>query len=68
MSTEQPIRHALVVSWFQRDPGGGTLNVLPCRCETDPYGRTCGQWADNESACVCALNAAEVEAGQPLPS
>lgn len=61
-------RHVQRVDWFQRDPGGTTTYVLPCRCETDPYGSSCGQWAGNQSACGCALDAAEVETGQPPPS
>lgn len=61
-------QHVLAVSWFQRDPGGATIYIRPCRCETEPYGSTCGTWAGNQSACVCALDTVEVEARQPLPS
>ncbi len=28
-----PTRDAVRVDWFQRDPGGGTIFVVPARCE-----------------------------------
>lgn len=28
-------------------------NILVCSCTLDPMSSTCGNWAANESACVC---------------
>lgn len=67
MSDQSATPAAQRVSWFARDPGGGTIYVVPCTCETDPISSRCGTWEDNQSACVCAANAAE-SLGPSLPS
>lgn len=65
---DQPVSPASQrVSWFERDPGGGTIYVRPCTCETAPMTSGCGTWEGNQSACVCAANAVE-SLGPPLPS
>lgn len=38
-----------------------------CPCFADPFASTCGNWDDNESACVCADLGYTADANQPLP-
>jgi hypothetical protein len=40
---------------------------MECPCNFTPMESTCGVWAGNESACVCAVSALEAP-GPPLPS
>lgn len=38
-----------------------------CPCFTDPFASRCGNWDDNESACVCADLGYTAAANQALP-